>query len=100
MISGQISMTEFEEACHILSQHTGSIISKEDIVNMARNMDKNKDGYIDFAEFLEAFCIVDQFGKELIARRGSLDLEGEEGGPKSPGSLSLNMNSDHKNRSS
>ncbi|ELU08959.1 hypothetical protein CAPTEDRAFT_207038 [Capitella teleta] len=76
--SGQICMSEFEEACQILCRHTGSLLSREHIVGMARNMDKNKDGYIDFAEFLEAFCIVDKFGKELIARRESVDNVSDE----------------------
>lgn len=77
-LAGQICMAEFEDACQILSRHTGSLLSREHIVGMARNMDKNKDGYIDFQEFLEAFCIVDSFGKELNARRESLDTAENE----------------------
>ena len=59
-------MEEFEEACSILSQHTKSAIPKEQVLNMAHNIDLNKDGHIDFNEFLEAFRIVDQFGHDLI----------------------------------
>ena len=61
-------MDEFEEACDILSEHSSITIPKEHVLNMAHNMDMNKDGLIDFNEFLEAFRIVDQFGKDLNRR--------------------------------
>ena len=66
-------MEEFEEACSILSQHTKSAIPKKQVLSMAHNIDLNKDGHIDFNEFLEAFRIVDQFGHDLFARRMSDD---------------------------
>ena len=52
-------MDEFEEACSLLSKHVGSDISKETVRDMARCIDINKDGFIDFNEFLEAFRLVD-----------------------------------------
>ncbi|XP_013389540.1 serine/threonine-protein phosphatase with EF-hands 2 isoform X2 [Lingula anatina] len=58
--SGSISMQEFEDACDILSRHIGHEISKEQVVDLARCLDINKDGQIDFNEFLEAFRLVDQ----------------------------------------
>jgi len=70
---GCISMDEFEEACCLLGQHTASVIPREHVLAMARNMDLNKDGQIDFNEFLETFRIVDQFGRDLVARRASED---------------------------
>jgi len=70
---GCISMDEFEEACRMLGQHTASVIPREHVLAMARNMDLNKDGQIDFNEFLETFRIVDQFGRDLVARRASED---------------------------
>lgn len=79
--SGYISLPEFEDACQLLSQHTNSTLSQEDVRAMAKNMDMNKDGYIDFNEFLEAFRIVDQFGKELNRRYsddGDLDENAEK----------------------
>ena len=57
--AGHISMEEFGEACAVLCQHTGTVLSRKEIQNMARAMDQNKDGQIDFNEFLEAFRIVD-----------------------------------------
>ena len=37
-------MDEFEEACRLLGQHTASVIPREHVIAMARNMDLNKDG--------------------------------------------------------
>ena len=38
-------MDEFEEACRLLGQHTASVIPREHVIAMARNMDLNKDGH-------------------------------------------------------
>ena len=64
-------MEEFEEACTILSAHAQTPMSKEDIREMGQAIDRNKDGNIDINEFLEAFRIVDKFGREL--KRKSVD---------------------------
>jgi len=69
-------MEEFTEACAILGRHTKSVIPDEHVLMMARNIDLNKDGYIDFNEFLEAFRIVDSFGRDLFARRASEESSG------------------------
>ncbi|XP_077867569.1 serine/threonine-protein phosphatase with EF-hands pef-1-like [Saccoglossus kowalevskii] len=68
--SGQISMDEFGEACKILAEHINSSISDEQVRDMAKSIDMNKDGYIDFNEFLEAFRLVDPHsGKTLVPSR-------------------------------
>ncbi|KAK2184823.1 hypothetical protein NP493_251g01001 [Ridgeia piscesae] len=67
--SGHISEEEFSEACSVLCQHTGTVLTKDQIKNMASAMDQNKDGQIDFNEFLEAFRIVDQ-QHTMEVRRG------------------------------
>lgn len=66
----------------MLGEHTSSTIPREHIVAMARNMDLNKDGRIDFNEFLETFRIVDQFGRELndVTRRPSDEDVDDVGG--------------------
>ena len=69
VLSGYISVAEFQEACTLLSQHTKTQLSAHEIQKMGQNIDLNSDGYIDFNEFLEAFRMVDQFGRELERRK-------------------------------
>lgn len=72
--SGFISMEEFEEACNILTRHTSMQLQPQHIADIAKSLDLNGDGKIDFNEFLEAFRIVDAHGKEKnMARRPSLN---------------------------
>lgn len=51
-------MEEFQDSCLLLDDHVKSFMSKDDIHNLAKSIDFNKDGYIDFNEFLEAFRLV------------------------------------------
>ncbi|CAF0887943.1 unnamed protein product [Adineta ricciae] len=57
--SGVISMQEFTEVCSFLGKHNGSTLDEKQIMDLAASIDLNKNGVIDFNEFLEAFRIVD-----------------------------------------
>lgn len=72
--SGCISMQEFEDALTILIRQLDISIKENDITDIAQSLDINKDGFIDFNEFLEAFRIVDSYGKDKtqsISKRSS-----------------------------
>uniref|UniRef100_A0A6Q2XD43 Serine/threonine-protein phosphatase with EF-hands n=1 Tax=Esox lucius TaxID=8010 RepID=A0A6Q2XD43_ESOLU len=56
--SGQISTEEFRQTWRLFSAHLGVEVDNKAIDDLARTMDFNKDGSIDFNEFLEAFRVV------------------------------------------
>ncbi|XP_017550125.2 serine/threonine-protein phosphatase with EF-hands 1 isoform X1 [Pygocentrus nattereri] len=56
--SGQISIEEFRQTWKLFSSHLGVDVDDQAIDDMARSIDFNKDGSIDFNEFLEAFRVV------------------------------------------
>uniref|UniRef100_A0A670ZUA6 Serine/threonine-protein phosphatase n=1 Tax=Pseudonaja textilis TaxID=8673 RepID=A0A670ZUA6_PSETE len=58
--SGFICLEEFHQMWKLFSAHMNIDISDENIRDLARSMDFNKDGKIDFNEFLEAFRLVKQ----------------------------------------
>ncbi|CAF2827870.1 unnamed protein product [Rotaria sp. Silwood2] len=57
--SGVISMKEFTDVCTSLGNHNGSKFDEKQIMDLAASIDLDKNGVIDFNEFLEAFRIVD-----------------------------------------
>ena len=66
-------MEEFSETCELLSRHIDVPIPKMEITDLARSIDINKDGYIDFNEFLECFRIV-----ESSKRNPEEDYDGDD----------------------
>ncbi|XP_055371813.1 serine/threonine-protein phosphatase rdgC isoform X5 [Condylostylus longicornis] len=62
--SGQISLEEFGDACELLQKHLPGTDTKEQLLDMCKMMDINKDGLVDLNEFLEAFRLCE------AARRG------------------------------
>ncbi|XP_041838190.1 serine/threonine-protein phosphatase with EF-hands 1 [Melanotaenia boesemani] len=56
--SGLISIEEFRHTWRLFSAHLGVAIDDRAIDDLARSIDFNKDGSIDFTEFLEAFRVV------------------------------------------
>ncbi|XP_035398023.1 serine/threonine-protein phosphatase with EF-hands 1 isoform X2 [Cygnus atratus] len=56
--SGLISFDEFRKTWRIFSSHLGIDAYDASIDKLAQSIDYNKDDYIDFSEFLEAFHVV------------------------------------------
>ncbi|XP_067116777.1 serine/threonine-protein phosphatase with EF-hands 1 [Osmerus mordax] len=56
--SGLISIEEFRQTWRLFSAHLGVAVDNTAIDELARSIDFNKDGSIDFNEFLEAFRVV------------------------------------------
>ncbi|XP_009667530.1 serine/threonine-protein phosphatase with EF-hands 1 isoform X2 [Struthio camelus] len=56
--SGLISLEEFRQTWRLFCVHMGIKIDNESINKLAHSIDYNKDGNIDFNEFLEAFHMV------------------------------------------
>ncbi|XP_055010687.1 serine/threonine-protein phosphatase with EF-hands 1 [Boleophthalmus pectinirostris] len=62
--SGLISIEEFRQTWRLFSAHLGADINDQAIDDLARSIDFNKDGSIDFTEFLEAFRVVHKLDKD------------------------------------
>lgn len=57
---GFISLDEFAEACELLQKHLPEHNTKEQLMDMCKLMDINKDGLVDLNEFLETFRLCEQ----------------------------------------
>ena len=73
-------MVEFTDACKLLSEHLESSLTSTQVMELARTIDLNNDGYIDFNEFLEAFRIVDQRGLQVASLPRLCDSEPPDSG--------------------
>uniref|UniRef100_A0A8C8RST7 Serine/threonine-protein phosphatase with EF-hands n=1 Tax=Pelusios castaneus TaxID=367368 RepID=A0A8C8RST7_9SAUR len=58
--SGLISFEEFHHTWRLFSSHMNIELTDDGISDLARSIDFNKDGNIDFNEFLEAFRLIEQ----------------------------------------
>ncbi|XP_063809165.1 serine/threonine-protein phosphatase with EF-hands 1 [Pseudophryne corroboree] len=62
--SGLISIEEFRQTWRLFSSHLHISIDDSTIDDLAHSIDANKDGSIDFNEFLEAFRVVHKFERK------------------------------------
>ncbi|XP_064330723.1 serine/threonine-protein phosphatase with EF-hands 1 [Phalacrocorax carbo] len=62
--SGLISLEEFGQTWKLFTSHLGIDVHDEDIDKLVLSIDYNKDGHIDFNEFLEAFHVVHRLEKK------------------------------------
>ncbi|KFU84035.1 Serine/threonine-protein phosphatase with EF-hands 1, partial [Chaetura pelagica] len=56
--SGLISLQEFSQTWRLFASHLGIDVDDESLDKLVLSIDHNKDGHIDFNEFLEAFRVV------------------------------------------
>ncbi|NWW81471.1 PPE1 phosphatase, partial [Climacteris rufus] len=56
--SGLISLEEFSQTWRLFTSHLGIDVQDDSIDKLVLSIDYNKDGHIDFSEFLEAFHVV------------------------------------------
>lgn len=83
LISGYITLDEFSDACNLLSEHMPEPIPQEQLLDICRSMDINKDGQVDLNEFLETFRLVDIHHHEQESPTGDhYDTSPDDGTPK------------------
>ncbi|XP_056414739.1 serine/threonine-protein phosphatase with EF-hands 1 [Hyla sarda] len=70
--SGLISIDEFRQTWKLFSSHLHISIDDATIDDLAHSIDSNKDGSIDFNEFLEAFRVVHKFDGKDSNKRSKL----------------------------
>lgn len=71
-------MEEFEDGCKILSKHINGKLELKQVRDLAKSIDINNDGQIDFNEFLEAFRIVDKQGQAVKKQSNEKVLKGDK----------------------
>ncbi|NXL42273.1 PPE1 phosphatase, partial [Podilymbus podiceps] len=62
--SGLISLEEFSQTWKLFASHLGINVYDESLDKLVLSIDYNKDGHIDFNEFLEAFHVVHRLEKK------------------------------------
>lgn len=67
LVAGFISLDEFSDACNLIKEHMPSPMTQEQLVEICRLMDINKDGLVDLNEFLETFRLVDPESRQVNA---------------------------------
>ncbi|XP_055528213.1 serine/threonine-protein phosphatase rdgC isoform X2 [Wyeomyia smithii] len=84
--SGQISLEEFEEACALLEKHFPHN-THEQLLEMCKMMDINKDGLVDLNEFLETFRLCENAKEQLLTnlQETALAADKKENGHDSGG---------------
>lgn len=60
MFAGYITLEEFSEACQLLGKYMPNPMTQEQLVDICRLMDINKDGLVDLNEFLESFRLAEK----------------------------------------
>ncbi|KAH9640960.1 hypothetical protein HF086_015056 [Spodoptera exigua] len=58
--SGFITLEEFSEACQLIGKYMPNPMTQEQLVDICRLMDINKDGLVDLNEFLESFRLAER----------------------------------------
>ncbi|NXA09871.1 PPE1 phosphatase, partial [Sapayoa aenigma] len=62
--SGLISLEEFSQTWRLFTSHMGIAVEDDALEKLVLSIDNNKDGHIDFHEFLEAFHVVHGLDKK------------------------------------
>ncbi|XP_032907742.1 serine/threonine-protein phosphatase with EF-hands 1 isoform X2 [Catharus ustulatus] len=65
--SGLISLEEFSQTWRLFTSHLGIDVQDDSIDKLVLSIDYNKDGHIDFSEFLEAFHVVHRLEKKATS---------------------------------
>lgn len=64
---GLISLEEFSQTWRLFTSHLGIDVQDDSIDKLVLSIDYNKDGHIDFNEFLEAFHVVHRLEKKATS---------------------------------